>query len=549
MTDHRTPDGLPNALRGVDRHLVGPAGPGGSRWWARADDGTRNLVTVVPGHVPGGPAEVRRRVVTLQRVQTEHIARLGPLLPLPDDGLAVLEQHVEGHDLATVQAARGPWSPGEVVAVLVPLAEAVAALHDAGLACRVTARNVVLAADGCPVLVGLLDDGGVLGAGGLREPDGGVDACVGEDVAALGRLGLELLQPTRSGPDEVGRRGPAGADPVGRLRRLEPAAGPQRTGLQRTGTQDRRHDARWAQVRQLLTAAAGPVVQERPSAARLAAELARVCPPAPVEQPDPAVLAGLAVRRRPDLAGERGRHRRATHPARRWLQSGAAVLAVALCGVTVAATVSGSAHERDGGAPHGSVEPHGTVRPADGAGSAAGAEVGVEAGGRGATEIAAEGAEAATGAVEALAVPVDAVDAAVLLTEARARALVRGDLDALRLVTVPGSPAALGDEAAARQAATTGLVGGTLSTRIELAERLPVESDVAAGCPGCAAVRLRSAVTVIPAARSGDVAGPAGGSRSDDDAAGSEPAARDVVLVLAPTDDGWRVNEVRPYVP
>lgn len=541
MTDHRTPDGLPNALRGVDRHLVGPADPSGSRWWARADDGTRNLVTIVPGDAPGGTDEVRRRVATVQRVQQEHIVTLGPLLRLPDDGLAVLEQHVQGHDLDTVRAARGPWSPGEVVAVLGPLAGAVAALHDAGLRYRVSSRNVVLTTDGRPVLVGILGDGGVLGAGGLLGPDGGGDLRVGEDVAALGRLGLELLQPADPGPDGVARRRPAGAEPSDRLQRLD-RSDPQHPSQEGP-------ELAWSdRVRQVLTAAVDPSAQERPSASRLASELSRACPPARVEQPDPAVLAGLAVRRQPDPAGDRGRHRRPSHPARRWLQAGAVVIALVLCGVTVAATVTGSAHENATVVAHESVQQHGADRSPDGEGAVPGAPDAPVAG----TEAAAATAEGATEAadtIKTLVVPADPVDAAVLLTQARAQALAHGDLVALRLVTVPGSPAARGDEAAADQVAAAGLSGGTLSTRIELAERVPIESASGGECPGCAAVRLRSAVTVTPAGDPDGGVVPVEASQTRDGAPASAPRARDVVLVLAPTGDGWRVSEVRPYVP
>lgn len=527
MTDDRTPDGLPNALRAVDRHLVGPFGPGCSRWWARADDGERSLVTVVPGDVPGGTAEVRRRVATVQRLQHEHVASLGPLLRLPDDGLAVLEQYVEGHDLDTVRAARGPWSPGEVVAVLVPLANAVAALHGAGLRHRVTARNVVLTPDGSPVLVGLLGDGGVLGGGGPSGPDGGVDGRVGEDVAALGRLGLGLVDAAGAGMEGAGRRRAAAADPVGRLQRWEGKAVPARTDVE-----DRHHDAR---LRRVLLAATGPSAQHRPSATQLASELSQVCPPVRVEQLDPAVLAGLAVRRRPD-AGDRGRHRSPDRPTRGWVQAGTAVLAVALCGVTVAATVSGSPPERGEVTAHQPVGYQTAVRSPDEHRAAPGA------GGAAAADL--DGNPEATVTLE---VPEDPEDAAVLLTQIRARALVRGDLELLRRVTVPGSPAARGDEVAGHRAATAELAAGTLSTRIELAEQVTLERG--AQCPGCVAVRLRSAVTVTSAGEPDGTAVQVSASGTQGGASASGRSARDVVLVLAPTDDGWRVSEVRPYAP
>ncbi len=488
------PDGLANALRGVERHLAGPADE--HRWWVRADDGTRGLVTVVPGSVPGGSAEVRRRVAAVTRLRHEHVAGLGPVLRLPGDAAGVLEQPVEGHDLATVRAARGAWAPGEVVTLLAPLSGAVAALHEAGLTHEVTPRNVVLTPDGRAVLVGLAAPGGVL----APEGDRARRRTAADDVVALARIGLDLLEEP-SGPttSRGARRRSARPDPAERLGHLDRARGsgpPEGDGP--------REAAERARVWQVLSLASRAAGGDRPTATRLAAELYRACPPVPVEQPDAAVLAGLALRRPAAAAPgrDRGRHRRPTRPGRRWLEVAAASLAIAVCGVTVAATVTGATTE------------DATSRE-------------------------------------------DPVDAAVALTRARAEALVAGDLAALRQVTVPGSPAALGDEAAARQALGLGLVGGTSTTRIELVEELPPAGGTGSadveGCSGCARVHLRSAVTAVPAEDAGADQAlspvPTAPGGAGEGAAPAVDGARDVVLVLAPTADGWRVSDVRPYDP
>src|SRR5665647_32748 len=102
-------------------------------------------------------ADAPRRVARLSAVGHPHLAAVGPVAELADGSLAVLTEEVPGTDLESVCAGKGRWSAGEVVTVVVPLAEALAALHDAGL-CHgdVAAANVVLRPDGRPVLVDLV---------------------------------------------------------------------------------------------------------------------------------------------------------------------------------------------------------------------------------------------------------------------------------------------------------------------------------------------------------------------------------------------------------
>src|SRR5659263_374188 len=188
-----------------------------------------------------------------------------------------------GTDLESVCAGRGQWSAGEVVTVVVPLAEALAALHDVGL-CHgdVAAANVVLRPDGRPVLVDLVlaDGPGEHGTPGMAAPERTTGATTGCDVYALARLGLRLLA----------------------------VAGTQEASADRDALMDR------------LAAAVDADPARRPGAGELARQVYAVCPPVAVEMPDPAVLARLALRR---LADPREASRTVRVPVRRGSPSAA----------------------------------------------------------------------------------------------------------------------------------------------------------------------------------------------------------------------------------
>lgn len=306
------PDAL---LRAVGLEPCGPLGPtsDGVRLAVQDARGRRWALTVVPADDAG---RVRERVRRLAGVLHDHLAQPGPCLDLADGSLAVLQAEVPGADLATVRRARGPWTPGEVVTVVVPLAEALAALHDAGLAHGdVAPANVMLRPDGRPVLVDLVcaDGPDEAGTPGLAAPERPAGATPESDVYALGRLGATLL----SGPGAVGGPG-LGA---------------------------------------LLAALAGACAIDpgsRPSARTLAADVYAACPPTAIDVPDAAVLARLALRRLavPDAAvtlrtarrrsgsarpesPQRARHRasRRRAPLVLAVAAGAALVAVASVGV------------------------------------------------------------------------------------------------------------------------------------------------------------------------------------------------------------------------
>ena len=276
-------------------------------------------------------SRVAERVRLLREAAHDHLPRHGAPLTLAGGGLAVLQEEVPGADLATVCAARGAWTPAEVVTVLVPLAGALAALHARGLAHGdVSAANVVLRPDGRAVLVDLIcgDDPAEGGTPGVAAPERVTGARAPGDVHALARLGLLLLGTHRSRDRQTASD--AVAVPVGR-----------------------------AEVVACLEAATSAEPEHRPDATQLASSLYAACRPAPVDIPDAAVLARAALRRlaespsaerttwvRPRPRRERGRHRRTRRRGAVLLAATTTVLVLVLVAVVVVSVVAGGGHER-----------------------------------------------------------------------------------------------------------------------------------------------------------------------------------------------------------
>lgn len=478
-----------DALLGdVGLHPDGPLGPthDGVRLAVRDGAGRRWALTVVPAP---DVERVRRRAGRLAGVRHPHLAETGPCIDLGDGSLAVLQGEVRGTDLATVRQARAAWSPGEVVTVVVPLAEALAALHDAGLAHGdVAPGNVMLRPDGRPVLVDLLCGDGPDEAGtpGLAAPERPAGATPAADVYALGRLGATLL----AGPGGTGG----------------PGLGPLLSVLATACTID---------------------PARRPTARALASDVYAACPPTAVDVPDAAVLARLALRRlaapdapatiRRSAAGRRiaggrdgdgdvgqGGTHRARHRARRRLApralgplAGVAIVAAASAGVLL---------DRDAEASVG--------RP--GPAPAAGLE-----------ELVLE----------------QPVAAAVRLTRERVQALADADPAGLADLTVVGSPAWLADRAAAPRRAGWAPAGPVV---------LRIVSAAVLGSPGCAGLRVAGAPAwpgaVAPGARAPCTPTVRVAVESEAGVGGAvTPSA--VVLVLRPTTSGWRVSAVEPYAP
>ncbi|WP_372595597.1 hypothetical protein [Actinotalea sp.] len=252
---------LPAAVRAVLlQHGIEPAAPLGPgvvapAWSALGPDGSRYAVVHAEGPLA---AQVRARAVSLSRLDHPALARCTDVFPLPD-GVVALVEAAPGTELSVLLEARGRLDPGEVVAVLAPVAEALDVLHRAGLTHGHLSPVTIVMTQGRPVLVGVLTcaAGSAAGPGGA-VPDAGDPAHdEAADLAALCRVGEALL-------------GAAGE---------HDRAGPQTRA-----------------VREVCARRSAPGA-ERITAAGLARELRAACPEVPLAPVDPAVLARLGLRR------------------------------------------------------------------------------------------------------------------------------------------------------------------------------------------------------------------------------------------------------------
>ena len=136
--------------------LEGALGRGamGTVHLARRADWAGRLVAVkrVPGAAPGLARRLRHEAEVLAALDHPHIVRILDLVP-DGDGVAIAMQYAAGGSLPDLLARRPRLSPGEVVAVAVPLAGALASAHRRGLLhCDVKPANVLFTSDGEPLL-------------------------------------------------------------------------------------------------------------------------------------------------------------------------------------------------------------------------------------------------------------------------------------------------------------------------------------------------------------------------------------------------------------
>lgn len=127
--------------------------------WSALDPGTGETVAVKLCPRSSGrrdreaAARLAQEMALLRRIDHPHVIRLRRVLDLPDGSRALVLDHAEGGSLRQVVGARGPLRPGEIVTVVVPIAQALAELHDLGLVHGdLNPGNVLFTADGRPLL-------------------------------------------------------------------------------------------------------------------------------------------------------------------------------------------------------------------------------------------------------------------------------------------------------------------------------------------------------------------------------------------------------------
>ncbi len=138
--------------------------------WRGRDETTHEPVALKRLWEPAGDGLVlrlRQDAAVVAEIAGPHVVRVLEIATLPLGEAILVMEYAEGGSLASLLARRGRLHPSEVVTVLGPLAEALAALHARGIVHGdLTPANVLFAADGRPMLgdVGL--------ARVLEEPPG-----------------------------------------------------------------------------------------------------------------------------------------------------------------------------------------------------------------------------------------------------------------------------------------------------------------------------------------------------------------------------------------
>jgi hypothetical protein len=130
-------------------------GASGTVWRAHPADQPRRTVAVKRLRAGGSPedlARLRAEADVLAELDNLHIVRI---LDVVDDehGPSIVMQFAAGGSLADLLAERGRLTPGEVVAVAAPVAEALASAHARGLVHGdVKPGNILFTSDGQPLL-------------------------------------------------------------------------------------------------------------------------------------------------------------------------------------------------------------------------------------------------------------------------------------------------------------------------------------------------------------------------------------------------------------
>ncbi len=211
-------------VRGLQLEALLGVGAHGEVWRAvRLGDGTEVAVKIAR-HGPRGPAareRLERELAFLVGCRHPHLVPLLGRPPLPGGGVALEMPLMAGGSLADLVRRRGPLPPGEVITLLVPLAQCLADLHRGGLThADVAPGNVLLDATGKPFLadLGLAQALGASGPGGgtpgFADPDQPGPGPAG-DVRALAAVAWYALTGAAPGPlDRPVRRSPESGAPL-----------------------------------------------------------------------------------------------------------------------------------------------------------------------------------------------------------------------------------------------------------------------------------------------------------------------------------------------
>ena len=173
-----------DGIDGIDGYAVRrPLGAGsvGSVWLARDLASGRPVVLKrVPATEVPVPELFRRDLALAQGLRHPHVARLLDLRQTDEDWLLISE-YVAAGSLADLLQRRGPLSRGELVTLVAPLAQALAAAHDAGLTHGdLGGGDVMFTADGRPMVTDF----------GLRLTAGRESSPAADDLIALRDLAL-----------------------------------------------------------------------------------------------------------------------------------------------------------------------------------------------------------------------------------------------------------------------------------------------------------------------------------------------------------------------
>lgn len=489
-----------------------PDGAGARRWVASDGSGRCRDVDLV--HVPSEPgarAVLVERLDRLRQVDHEHLAHVEEVAEGDEGNLVLVSSRPLGVDLPLLLACRGRLDAGEAVTLLVPLAQALSALHASGLSYGgVAESDVLLDAEGRAVLRLPLDLCAVPPADDVRS--------LAELVAGVLPLPAAMPVPGSGGAEEIDPQLTALHAELATACRADPRTRPE------VGT-----------FAALCFEAAAPTPIAMPDGARLAAATIAARPgPGPsrraerspggdgvrddtVVRPPGASARGAPATRVPPGPGGRPPRTRREHGARRRRPASGSrrhpALVAGLVLVACSALVAGVLL----------VGPHR-------AGEVAGPQVGLPRPG-------AERADAPDPADPTLQ-PDDPAGAAVELTERRVE-LLAGERE-LSEVLAPGSPAEAADADLLDRVARSGVVID--GARASVAEARPVASDEERSAPGPGAAPGRGAERQVDVTYSVSehTQWTSDGTVTTVPATASSTAR----LTLRWTDVGWRVSAV-----